>query len=70
MPENLLDLLDVSKSGLQKLEDSEDVRGVPRDFLFDGVCLSGLDRESDNDPINDEQEVSDRDDGDLQMSNL
>src|SRR5277367_4747579 len=70
MPEKLLDLLDVSRSGLQKLEDSQDVRGVPRDFLFDGVCLSGLDRESDNDPINDEQEVSDRDDGDLQMSNL
>jgi len=65
MPEKLLDLLDVSKSGLRKLEDSEDDKGVPRDFLFDGVRLNSLDRESDSDPINDEQEVSDRDDGDL-----
>src|SRR5271156_3265322 len=70
MPENLLDLLDVSKSGLQELEDSEDVTGVSRDFLFDGVRLGGLDHGDDSDPINDGQEVSDRDDGDLQMSNL
>ena len=70
MPEKLLDLLDVSRSGLQKFEDDDDVKGVPRDFLFDGVRLSGLDRESVNDPISDGQEMSDRDDGDLQMSNL
>jgi hypothetical protein len=65
MPEKLLDLLDVSKSGLRKLEDSEDDKGVPRDFLFDGVHLNSLDRESDGDAINDEQEVSDRNNGDL-----
>src|SRR5271156_6311073 len=70
MPENLLDLLDVSKSGLQKLEVSEDVTGVSRDFLFDGVCLGSLDHDDDSDLISDEQEVSDRDDSDLQMSDL
>ena len=60
----------MSLSILQKLEDSEDVTGVSRDFLFDGVCLCSLDHDNDSDPISDGQEVSDRDDGDLQMSDL
>ena len=62
LPENILELLDVSKAGLQKLKDSNDDDEIPRDFLFDGVRLPLAD---DIDAINDEQELSDPDDNDL-----
>ena len=39
LPENILELLDVSKSGLQTLIESEKEGRDPKDFLFDGVKL-------------------------------
>ena len=60
---NICDLLDVSKAGLQKLEDSMDNNEVVRDFLFDGVHLNL--NEEDSDAINDGHNLSDIDDESL-----
>ena len=64
LPTNILDLLDISRTALKELEDSDKENEVSRDFLFDGVCLNNSDQEED-DMINDGQNLSDHDDIDL-----
>ena len=65
LPINILELLNVSKNGLQELEESDEEREISRDFLFNGVQLESSDHEFDNDEINDEQNLSNHDDFDL-----
>ena len=64
LPINILELLDISKTGLWELEESNEEIEISRDFLFDRVWLDSSDCEID-DAINDEQNLSDHDDFDL-----
>ena len=64
LPMNILDLLNVSKAGLQELEESDEENGMSRDFLFNGVQLDDLVCKVDN-AINDGQDLSDCDDFNL-----
>ena len=65
LPMNILELLNVSKNGLQELEESNEEREISRDFLFDRVQLENSDCECDNNEINNEQDLSDHDEFDL-----
>ena len=65
LPTNILELLNVSKNGLQELEESNEEREISRDFLSNGVQLESSDCEFDNDEINDEQNLSNHDDFNL-----
>ena len=65
LPTNILELLNISKNGLQKLEESDEEKKISRDFFFNRVLLDSSDREFKNDAINDEQNLSDHDDFDL-----
>src|SRR5271156_328004 len=52
LPQDVLKLLDVSKSGLQTLESDECAGDAPKDFLFDGINLKNGDPD---DPDTDEE---------------
>ena len=65
LPTNILELLDISKTGLQELEKSNEENEMSRDFLFNRVQLDGLDHKIEDDVINDEWSLSDHDDFNL-----
>jgi len=52
LPQDVLRLLDVSKSGLQRLESDERTGDALKDFLFDGINLKNGDPD---DPDTDEE---------------
>jgi hypothetical protein len=58
LPNNILEILDVSKEGLQKIEASVEESELTRDFIFDNVNLNMNDRDSD--AIIDGQDLSDQ----------
>ena len=65
LPTNILELLVVSKNGLQELEESDEEREISKDFLFNGVQLENSDCENVYDEINDEENLSGHDEFDL-----
>ena len=65
LPDNVLELLDVSERSLQKLEDDIDGEEQGKDFVFDGVRLDSSDHGFNDDANNDGQELSDLDEFDL-----
>ena len=65
LPDNILELLDVSKQGLHSLEEGVDDNEQGKDFAFDGVRLDSSDHGFIDDANIDGQELSDLDDFDL-----
>ena len=65
LPMKILELLDVSKTGLWELEESDEENKISRDFLFGRVRLDGSDHNIKDDVINDKQNLSEHDDFDL-----
>jgi hypothetical protein len=65
LPNNVLELLDVSKESLQNLEERVDDDEQGKDYVFDGIRLDSSGDEVDGDAISDGQDLSNLDDFDL-----
>ena len=65
LPTNILELLNISKTGLQEPEERNEENKISRDLLFNRVWLDSSDCEIKDDVINDEQNLFDHDDFDL-----